>query len=151
MQFDRKKDLLGSGRFGHVFRCRLSGDDDEYAVKRVDAIKAALVTKEVEVLTRARKTDEGGHPNVVQYFHRETDLDFVYLCMELCDQGTLDERIGGISGAEERLGLVKQLFAGVEYLHGLDIIHRDLKPANILFKGAVLKICDMVSDTSAAS
>jgi serine/threonine protein kinase len=34
------------------------------------------------------------------------------------------------------------------YLHSLEITHRDLKPTNILFKGATLKICDMVRATA---
>jgi serine/threonine protein kinase len=42
-----------------------------------------------------------------------------------------------------RMDAVRQLFGGIDYLHELNIIHRDLKPANILFRGAVLKICDM--------
>lgn len=142
VQFDRKLDLLGSGRFGHVFRCRFDGEDG-YAVKRVDALKASLVSKEIEVLTLVRKTDEGGHPNVVKYFSKEEDSDFVYLCMELCDTETLDFRIKRVTDTNVRLQAVRQLFSGIEYLHGLNIIHRDLKPANILFRGAVLKICDM--------
>jgi hypothetical protein len=143
--FDRSADgpdLLGSGRFGDVFRCRLDGESG-YAVKRVNAIKAREVTKEIEVLTRAAMTDEGGHRNVVRYFCREEDPDFVYICMELCDVETLDSRIKGMRDVDVRLDTVRQLFSGIDYLHQLDIIHRDLKPANILFKGQILKICDM--------
>ena len=34
---------LGSGQFGHVFRCRLDGEAGQlHAVKRVDRIKAEL-------------------------------------------------------------------------------------------------------------
>ena len=142
VEFDRRLDLLGSGRFGNVFRCRLDGEAG-FAVKRVDALKASLVSKEIEVLTLVRKTDEGGHPNVVKYFSKEEDKDFVYICMELCDTETLDSRIKKMAGQSLRMDAVRQLFGGIEYLHNLNIIHRDLKPANILFRGAVLKICDM--------
>eukprot|EP01047_Picozoa_sp_COSAG01_P050593 COSAG01_NODE_5128_length_4469_cov_4.067506_2_plen_1140_part_00 len=142
VQFDRKDDLLGGGRFGKVFRCRLDGEDG-FAVKRIQVLDASLVSKEIEVLTRARTTDEGGHPNVVKYFLKESDVDFVYICMELCDSETLDTRIRRMSAPEARLRAVRQLFSGVQYLHGLHIIHRDLKPTNILFKGSCLKICDM--------
>jgi hypothetical protein len=142
VEFDRKLDLLGSGRFGNVFRCTLDGEPG-FAVKRVDALKASLVSKEIEVLTLVRKTDEGGHPNVVKYFSKEEDTDFVYICMELCDTETLDSRIKKMVGEGLRMDAVRQLFGGIDYLHELNIIHRDLKPANILFRGAVLKICDM--------
>ena len=64
--------------------------------------------------------------------------------MELCDDGlTLDHRINAMVTNGERMAAVHQLFQGIQYLHGLKIVHRDLKPANILFKGDVLKICDM--------
>eukprot|EP01047_Picozoa_sp_COSAG01_P033731 COSAG01_NODE_2496_length_7573_cov_15.650120_1_plen_1328_part_00 len=142
VEFDRKADLIGSGRFGHVFKCKLDGEDG-YAVKRVDAIKAREIAKEIEVLTRAVKTDKGGHPNVVRYLCREEDQDFVYICMELCDVETLDSRVRRMESTASRLDAGTQLFSGVQYLHELHIIHRDLKPANILFKGDVLKICDM--------
>ena len=65
-EFDRQHDRLGSGTFGHVFICRLAGEAGLYAVKRVDAIKADLVTKEIEALSRAAETDQGGHRNVVR-------------------------------------------------------------------------------------
>ena len=81
--------------------------------------------------------------------------------MELCDDGlTLDDRVKHMSTDAERMAVVRQLFEGIEYLHGLKIVHRDLKPANVLFKGSCLKICDMgqsrlllmdVSLTSAAA
>ena len=65
-EFDRQRDRLGSGTFGHVFICRLAGEAGLYAVKRVDAIKADLVTKEIEALRCAAETDQGGHRNVVR-------------------------------------------------------------------------------------
>ena len=41
--FDQERDRLGSGQFGHVFRCRLDGEAGQlHAVKRVDRIKAEL-------------------------------------------------------------------------------------------------------------
>ena len=154
--FDRQRDRLGSGTFGHVFICKLDGEGD-YAVKRVDAIKAKLVTKEIEALQTAAQTDQGGHRNVVHYYGKDEDADFVYIYMELCDytrapRGGLVPRdlvdwvsqVGpGPLPTEAGLRTTAQLFAGIEYLHRHGIVHRDLKPTNILFKGSCLKICDM--------
>jgi hypothetical protein len=150
--FDQERDRLGSGQFGHVFRCKLDGEDG-YAVKRVDAIKAHLVDKEVAALSRAKDTDQGGHPNVVHYYGKDEDADFVYIYMELCDYTTLPGgalspcdltvRVAQLTTPEARQRAAEQLFDGIEYLHAHQIVHRDLKPTNILFKGGVLKICDM--------
>jgi serine/threonine-protein kinase/endoribonuclease IRE1 len=146
VEFDRAPnggDWLGSGRLGNVFKCSLDGVSG-YAVKRVDIFKSELVMKEIEVLTGLSvKSNEGGHVNVVRYFCREQDQDFIYICMELCDKETLATRVREMVSMDVRTQAVKQLFAGIDYLHRLKIVHRDLKPANILFKGDVLKICDM--------
>ena len=101
------------------------------------------MTKEIDALSRAADTEDGGHRNVVRYYGKDEDQFFVYICMELCDTETLDSRIKKMGGEDLRMDAVQQLFSGIEYLHELNIIHRDLKPANILFRGAVLKICDM--------
>jgi hypothetical protein len=145
-----KRDRLGSGFFGHVFLCKLQGEEGLFAVKRVDAIKAELVTKEVEVLQRAARTC--CHANVVQYHGKEEDDDFVYIHMELCDYERapggalaacdLAARVGRLAPAEASRA-VGELFSGLAYLHRNNIVHRDLKPTNILFKDGVLKICDM--------
>ena len=121
-----------------------------FAVKRVDAIKAELVTKEVEVLQRAARTC--CHANVVQYYGKEEHDDFVYIHMELCDYERapggalaacdLAARVGRLAPAEASRA-VGELFSGLAYLHRNNIVHRDLKPTNILFKEGVLKICDM--------
>ena len=83
-EFDRQRDRLGSGTFGHVFICRLAGAAGEYAVKRVDAIKADLVTNEIEALSRAAETDQGGHRNVVRCEKSRNDESFsIYVLCHL--------------------------------------------------------------------
>ena len=41
---------------------------------------------------------------------------------------------------------MKQIFAGIAYIHSMGIVHRDLKPENIMFdskqKDSCLKIID---------
>jgi serine/threonine protein kinase len=111
------------------------------------------VTKEIDALSRAADTEDGGHRNVVRYYGKDEDQFFVYIYMELCDFARLASgalvpcdlsvRVAQLATPEERQRAVEQLFDGIEYLHAHQIVHRDLKPTNILFKGGVLKICDM--------
>ena len=90
-----------------------------------------------------------GHPNVVRYYSKLEDDDWVYIVMALCDE-TLESRVanGGLAPRAARAAACAELCAGLGYLHSLEITHRDLKPTNILFKGATLKICDMVRSTT---
>ena len=111
------------------------------------------MTKEIDALSRAADTEDGGHRNVVRYYGKDEDQFFVYIYMELCDFARLASgalvpcdlsvRVAQLATPEERQRAVEQLFDGIEYLHAHQIVHRDLKPTNILFKGGVLKICDM--------
>ena len=111
------------------------------------------MTKEIDALSRAADTEDGGHRNVVRYYGKDEDQFFVYIYMELCDFARLASgvlvpcdlsvRVAQLATPAERQRAAEQLFDGIEYLHAHQIVHRDLKPTNILFKGGVLKICDM--------
>lgn len=45
------------------------------------------------------------------------------------------------------VGVIKQIFCGLKYLHSLEICHRDIKPSNILFdaRTGLIKIADFGS------
>ena len=43
------------------------------------------MTKEIDALSRAADTEDGGHRNVVRYYGKDEDQFFVYIYMELCD------------------------------------------------------------------
>ena len=78
VEFDRAGDLLGTGSLGEVFRCKLDGQEG-YAVKRIIKTKESLIATETEALSKAQLSDDGGHRNVVKYFCREEDADFIYV------------------------------------------------------------------------
>jgi serine/threonine protein kinase len=121
------RDVLGYGSHGTiVFRGEHHGR--QVAVKRLLSAFYDVAEKEVLMLLQA---DE--HPNVVQYFARERDDQFVYLAVSLCSM-TLEQWIGanGDSNGGATRQLFEQIMAGVAHLHSMHIVHRDLRPANIL-------------------
>ena len=88
-----------------------------------------------------------GHPNVLRYFCKEQDGDFVYLALELCLRSLaalVQKRAAaararasafalgreGVSEGERRF--LCGIANGVAYLHSQKIVHRDLKPENVL-------------------
>ena len=85
------------------------------------------------------------HPNVAQVYAFGEINNQYYLSMELCDRGSLDDRItklGKLSEADV-LSIGQQIASAllVAWRHGL--LHRDVKPGNILFnEDGVPKIID---------
>ncbi|XP_035702325.1 uncharacterized protein LOC110857826 [Folsomia candida] len=79
----------------------------------------------------------------------EFPMSYIFIRMELCDstlQNLLELGHIGRTGFEFE-HIMKQIVAGLKYLHGKKIIHRDLKPSNIFCKmeatgGAVWKLGD---------
>lgn len=72
----RRKDLLGSGSFGTVFRGKLkhasteNKPDIDVAIKRIEEINA----REIETVVIGNLEP---HPNVLQYYCIEEDYDFM--------------------------------------------------------------------------
>ncbi|KAF2142081.1 uncharacterized protein K452DRAFT_227232 [Aplosporella prunicola CBS 121167] len=135
--------VLGSGSGGtFVFEGKFEGRD--VAVKRMLHEYYELADQEVNLLTQS-----DDHPNVIRYFCRQNDKDFLYIAVELCQASLWDlysessirsdyedwtdkqsRLVGEINKDVPRA--LYQLAAGLNHLHGLRIIHRDIKPQNIL-------------------
>eukprot|EP01103_Thecamoeba_quadrilineata_P017144 TRINITY_DN5965_c0_g1_i1.p1 TRINITY_DN5965_c0_g1~~TRINITY_DN5965_c0_g1_i1.p1 ORF type:complete len:670 (-),score=180.17 TRINITY_DN5965_c0_g1_i1:85-2094(-) len=141
--------LLGQGGFGKVF----IGYDRRTALKV--AIKVIDTEKITDQKLKKKLDDERAlmrtlsHTNIAALIHDYSDLDSLYLVMELCSEGTLEDYLKGNKNIPEVQvkNFVQQTARALQYLRQKGIIHRDLKPANILItkdaNGAlVLKLTD---------
>jgi len=85
------------------------------------------------------------HPNVVQVYSFDLQDGQYYLAMELCDHGSLDDRItklGKLSEADV-LSMGLQIASALHAAWRRGLLHRDVKPGNILFnEDDVPKIVD---------
>lgn len=62
--------------------------------------------------------------------------------MELCENGTLEDKVNKISELEAAK-YIKQCCEALIHCHSMDIIHRDIKPENIMFgKDGEIKLID---------
>ena len=127
-----KNFLLGNGYMGTSVYLGILEDGSEVAVKRmlIESCKdAAENERKILNLIKAKKS-----PFIVSYRHFLKDNTFLYLIVDLCEQ-TLDQHIQSKSIEYLRIQgrrMVKEVLAGLSFLHNERILHRDLKPSNVL-------------------
>ncbi|CAO2628737.1 Mitogen-activated protein kinase kinase kinase 4 [Lemmus lemmus] len=83
------------------------------------------------------------HPNLVRYFGVELHREEMYIFMEYCDEGTLEE-VSRLGLQEHVIRLYsKQITVAINVLHDHGIVHRDIKGANIfLTSSGLIKLGD---------
>ena len=131
--------LLGAGGMAEVWLARRA----DGALKRDVALKLPLRTHlRADLAPRfARERDilaSLEHPGIARLYDAGIDPQGLpYFAMEYVHGEPLtswcDERGLGIA---DRLGLLLQVLAAVQYAHEKHVIHRDLKPSNILVTDA---------------
>lgn len=86
------------------------------------------------------------HPNIIQLEACFEDQGYIYLIMELANEGNLFHMIRKLKKLSETqtAKYMKQIVSAFEYLHSMSpkILHRDIKPENVLIKNDQVKIAD---------
>ncbi|KKK13421.1 hypothetical protein P175DRAFT_0428262 [Aspergillus ochraceoroseus IBT 24754] len=148
-----KGSLIGEGSFGSVFLALHSITGELMAVKQVEipsATKGTEFDKRKNSMVDALKHEidllQGlHHPNIVQYLGTTADDQYLNIFLEYVPGGSIATMLKQYNTFQEPLikNFVRQILAGLSYLHSKDIIHRDIKGANILVdnKGGI-KISD---------
>ncbi|GAO47110.1 hypothetical protein SAICODRAFT_23340 [Saitoella complicata NRRL Y-17804] len=123
--------ILGYGSHGTIVYAG-TFENRDVAVKRMLLDFYDVASHEVSLL---QESDD--HPNVIRYFCKQQSERFLYIALELCP-ASLQDVIDRSPAFPELVSMMKpqqvlkQIAAGVQYLHSLKIVHRDLKPQNIL-------------------
>ncbi|KAJ5280426.1 Sterile alpha motif type 1 [Penicillium angulare] len=148
-----KGSLIGEGSFGSVFLALHAITGELMAVKQVEipsATKGTEFDQRKNTMVTALKHEiellQGmHHPNIVQYLGTAADDSHLNIFLEYVPGGSIATMLKQYNTFQEPLvkNFVRQILAGLSYLHSKDIIHRDIKGANILVdnKGGV-KISD---------
>lgn len=136
--------LLGKGGFASVYkaRCRKTGLD--VAIKMIDKKimqaegMVGRVQQEVSIHSRLK------HPSILELYTFFEDANYVYLILELCHNGELQQYIKKKMLTEsEASTIMKQVVEGIRYLHFHNILHRDISLSNLLLtKDMQVKISD---------
>ena len=132
------KIILGSGAFGIVSKCQwlrravAIKEIDTYKVKRnfnlTDQEVLEILQWEISCLSAIN------HPNLVQFYGIYLHKDTIYLVMEFCQYGNLQEALQNEPdlACNIRWQIAFNIANGLTYLHQQGILHRDLKAQNVL-------------------
>ena len=141
--------LIGQGSFGTVYLGMNALNGVLMAVKQVEISQqeARGERRKLEALQREiLLLRDLQHENIVTYLGSSTTDDkYLNIFLEYVPGGSVTAFLAKFGPFEETLtcNFIRQILAGLMYLHDRDIVHRDIKGANILIdnKGNV-KISD---------
>ena len=124
---------LGGGGFGEVYLA----NDEEIRHRQV-AIKVLALpdgADQSDLLWEMNALASFNHPHIVTFFHHFADPTSLYLVMEYCPGGSLDDRLRhhGALPVQRVFGWGLELCETLAFVHGKKIVHHDIKPQNILF------------------
>lgn len=129
----RLEEQVGEGGMGAVFVAHDMELDRKVAVK----LLAASLVHDDDVQERfdreARLTAKLDHPNIVPIYDVGRHEGRPFIVMKLLQGDTLAGLLRARGGftTDETLRLVRQLAAGLDYIHAQGFIHRDVKAGNI--------------------
>ncbi|XP_055495360.1 mitogen-activated protein kinase kinase kinase kinase 3 isoform X6 [Leucoraja erinacea] len=122
---------IGSGTYGDVYKARNVNTGELAAIKVIKLEPGedfAIVQQEIIMMKDCK------HSNIVAYFGSYLRRDKLWICMEFCGGGSLQD-IYHVTGPLSELQIAyvcRETLQGLYYLHNKGKMHRDIKGANIL-------------------
>ncbi len=134
----RVETRIGQGAMGSVFRGKDLQNNKVVAIK----ILAPEHCRKPKVVARfereAEKMTQLSHPNIVRFHGHGRRGVLPFIAMEFLEGLTLAEVLekqpNGRIGLAETVTIVKQIAAGLSFLHSQGLVHRDIKPQNVFLQ-----------------
>ncbi|XP_074028055.1 MAP4K3-like protein hppy isoform X2 [Leptinotarsa decemlineata] len=122
---------IGSGTYGDVYKAKRLSTNDLAAIKVIKLEPGddfAIIQQEILMMRDCR------HPNIIAYYGSYLRRDKLWICMEYCGGGSLQDiyHITGPLGENQIAYMCRETLHGLQYLHNMGKMHRDIKGANIL-------------------
>lgn len=136
-RYDLRKDKLGGGSFGTVYKAYDHVLDRHVAIK-VSEVKQ-IGNKSFSLIDEFKAVSKiSQHPNIAFYenvFTFESPQGvFDYAIMQFYKDGNLSDFLHQNQNLNfsHKENLILQIMEGIEHLHQNGLVHRDLKPGNIM-------------------
>uniref|UniRef100_A0A8C9VG69 non-specific serine/threonine protein kinase n=1 Tax=Scleropages formosus TaxID=113540 RepID=A0A8C9VG69_SCLFO len=117
---------VGGGTYGEVYKARNKQNGDFAAIKiiKMEPEDDFSVIQQEIVMVKSCK-----HRNIVAYYGSYIRANKLWICMEYCGGGSLQD-IYHVTGPLSELQIAyvcREMLKGLDYLHGQKKIHRDIK------------------------
>ncbi|XP_078418666.1 mitogen-activated protein kinase kinase kinase kinase 5 isoform X1 [Cetorhinus maximus] len=122
---------VGSGTYGDVYKARNLQTGELAAVKIIKLEPGddfSIIQQEIYMVKECK------HANIVAYFGSYLSREKLWICMEYCGGGSLQDMYH-VTGPLSELQIAyvcRETLQGLGYLHSKGKMHRDIKGANIL-------------------
>ncbi|XP_053553621.1 mitogen-activated protein kinase kinase kinase kinase 5 isoform X2 [Bombina bombina] len=125
---------VGSGTYGDVYKARNIQTGEMAAVKIIKLEPGddfSLIQQEIFMVKECK------HTNIVAYFGSYLCREKLWICMEFCGGGSLQDiyHVTGPLSEPQIAYMCRETLQGLAYLHIKGKMHRDIKGANILLTG----------------
>ncbi|KAL0274266.1 UNVERIFIED_CONTAM: hypothetical protein PYX00_006732 [Menopon gallinae] len=122
---------IGSGTYGVVYKAKRIETNDLAAIKVIQLEPGddfQIIQQEILMMKDCR------HPNIIAYYGSYLRKDKLWICMEYCGGGSLQDiyHITGPLTEPQIAYMCRETLEGLSYLHKMGKMHRDIKGANIL-------------------
>ncbi|XP_063003361.1 serine/threonine-protein kinase PLK2-like [Elgaria multicarinata webbii] len=142
----KRGQLLGKGAFGRCYKFTDTSTNKIYAVKVVSQSRVSRLDNRGKVEREMELHGRLKHRHVVAFHRHFADQENIYMVLEYCSRKSLAHILKArktLTEPEVRFYL-KQIIAGLQYIHQEGIIHRDLKLSNFFVtKTMQVKIGDL--------
>jgi serine/threonine-protein kinase len=137
---------LGKGGMGTVFLAEHVTMNRRVALKIVPRSIAEDRASLDRFFAEARAIAALDHPNIVQAYSVDNEMDRYFIVMEYVDGQDLQRivEVGGPLEFDRAANYLRQAAEGLAHAHARNLVHCDIKPSNLLVNNqGVVKILDL--------